>query len=597
ISEALDKVTNEFKFNISIQHHFHIYANQSSSLSHVALDIMEEIRQRVGGVYEGIGLLGYTSTLMMLYLYIQALLYRKEYLFRDDYDNCYITNQFLEIDIMRAKTGKSTILPLRFSEACKYIRPWSYYMTVSEKRKYIIGFTTVLRQSLSVVIIILLDYTVFWVLDMVSYHLQVEVVARSPVILGISIDGKGYASDIYRNLVASFDVVQNGNITVVSKKCAIIPSPPNFKIYTLIGVLYGMVFFIVLFGCYLTRLRRYICSVYYPSRERERIIYLYNQISSKRTTLLNALFRTVQKNSTDAGHTSIILVLASRYKVFAWIAAFTGLAQEYCMACGRIAEDGDHDLFVPCITPGCKGFYCTDCYQHMNNICSICMGPLAYQGDIDEEVDSSDSGKVKLWMSALESMKTRQDKAKKERRELRSLLKKKIKAALYEDLDVTAEKDARLRALFRQKRLAEAAEKARGRQASGLAGDLESGGPVRQSGKSSESELDFGYQDQSEAGETTSGEPYDPRDFIAKRSNRDLVTVSNLEPPGGLSRGSGTTLVTTSGSSDSGRHRTLRSIHVDTPSTTPNTTTAQAQTVQTYTHMDKDWELVLPNLD
>ncbi|XP_038643011.1 DC-STAMP domain-containing protein 2 [Scyliorhinus canicula] len=459
-------------------------------------------------------------------------------------------------------------------------------MTVSEKRKYIVGFSRVLKQSLSVVIIILLDYTIFWVLDMVSYHLQVEIVARSPVILGISINGTGYTSDIYRNMVASFDVVQSGNITVVSRRCAIIPSPPNYKIYTLIGVLYGMTFFIVLFGCYISRLRRYVCSVYYPSREQERIVYLYNQITSKRTSLVNALFRTVQKNSTDAGHTSIILVLAARFKVFAWIAAFAGLSQEYCMACGKIAEDEDHDLFVPCITPGCKGFYCTDCYQHMNNICSICMGPLAYQGDIDEEVDSSDSGKVKLWISALESMKSRQDKAKEERKALRTRLKEKIRAALYKDLGVSKEKDAALRALFRRKRLGEAAGRPGKRKAPGLPSDLESGTSGHQSMKSSDSELEFGYQEQSGAGETTSDEPYDPHEFIVKRSDRDLVTVSELED---LEREARSSRATSTSRAD-----------VSSPnlsSVTPDTISSQAQTIDTYTHMDKDWEPFLPDLN
>ncbi|XP_048476251.1 DC-STAMP domain-containing protein 2-like [Rhincodon typus] len=587
ISDALDNVAKEFEFNISIQHHYHLHMNQSKSLSNVALDIMEEIRDRVGVVYETIGIFGYSTTIIMIYLHIQALVYRKNYLFRDDYDNCYITNQFLEIDIMRAKTGKSTILPLRFQEACKYVRPWSYYMTVSEKQKYIVGFTTVLRQSVSVVIIILLDYTIFWILDMVSYHLQVEIVARSPVILGISINGTGYASDIYRNMVAAFDVVQSGNITVVSKRCAIIPSPPNYKIYSLIGVLYGMTFFIVLFGCYISRLRRYICSVYYPSRERERICYLYNQITSKRTSLLKALFQAVQKNSTDAGHTNFLLVLAARYKVFAWIAAFTGVSQKYCMACGRIAEDEDYENFVPCITPSCKGFYCTDCYQHMNNICSICMGPLAYQGDIDEEVDSSDSGKVQLWLSALESMKTRRDKAKRERKELRALLKQRIRAALYEDLGVTREKEAALKATLHRDMPGEAVRKRRKpsrQEAPGFHRDK------------SDSELDFGYQEKSPEEETSLEEPYEPSEFIAKRSSRDMVTVADLEEAERQRhrrRRRDSASASGSAGSEAG---SLRDVRVDMPSATSTTVSSQAQTPRTYTHMDEDWKLVLPEL-
>ncbi|XP_067832167.1 LOW QUALITY PROTEIN: DC-STAMP domain-containing protein 2 [Heptranchias perlo] len=600
LSRMLWKVTKEFEFNISMQHHFHIHANQSKSLSHVALDIMEEIRVRLGGVYECIGIFGYSSTLMMLYLYIRALLYRKNYLFRDDFDNCYITNQFVEIDIMRANTGKSTILPLSFREACRYIRPCSIYLTASEKKRYIIGFATVLRQSISNLVIILLDYAIYWILDMVSYHLQSEIIARSPVVLGISINGTGYASDIYRNVVDAFDVVQSGNITIVSKKCAIIPSPPNYRIYMLIGGLYGAAFFIVLFGSYISRLRRYVCSIYYPSRERERICYLYNQIHSKRTSLVNALFRTVQKNSTDAGHTSILLVLAARFKLFAWIAAQTGISQDYCMACGRMAEGEEYELFVSCITPGCKGFYCTDCYQHMNNICSICMGPLAYQGDIDEEVDSSDSGKVKLWISALETLKTRQDKVKQERKKLRRLLKEKIKAALYEDLSITAEKDTALRAVLREMKPAKKVKTRRPSKgkADSLASDLESGESQRHSTKS-EGELDFRYQDESAAGETTSDEPYDPSEFTEKRTNRDIVTVADLEPlrlGGGRSATRTATTTTTSGGGGSSSEPwSLGDVRVDTA--TPVVTTVSSQTEETYGDMNENWELVLPDLN
>ncbi|XP_062897979.1 DC-STAMP domain-containing protein 2 [Mobula hypostoma] len=389
IADALDRLAQEFEFTISIDHHFHIHGNQSRTLSHLAMDIMEEIWQRVGVVYESLGLLGYISTVMMLFLYIQALLYRKNYLFRDDYDNCYITNQFLEIDVMRAKTGKNTLLPLSYQEACRYVWPCSLYLTVAERKQYILGLARLLRHFITVLFIILLDYSVYWVLDMVSYHLRAEITARSPVVMGMSVSGTGYTSDIYRDMAGAFDEVQSGNITVLSQKCAVVPSPPNFKIYKLIGGLYGVVFFIVLFGCYVSRLRRYICSVYYPSRERIRICYLYNQIQTKRSSLMNELFRCVQRNSTDGGHTSILLVLAARYKFFAWIAALTGTYEEYCLACGRVMEGEESEMFVPCITPGCKGIYCTECYQKMNNICSVCMGPLAYQGDIDEEVEDA----------------------------------------------------------------------------------------------------------------------------------------------------------------------------------------------------------------
>eukprot|EP00061_Rhincodon_typus_P004549 g22858.t1 len=75
--------------------------------------------------------------------------------------------------------------------------------------------------------------------------------------------------------------------------------------------------------------------------------------------------------------------------------------------------------------------------------------------------DSSDSGKVQLWLSALESMKTRRDKAKRERKELRALLKQRIRAALYEDLGVTREKEAALKATLHRDMPGEAVRKRR----------------------------------------------------------------------------------------------------------------------------------------
>ncbi|GCC18303.1 hypothetical protein chiPu_0020764 [Chiloscyllium punctatum] len=219
----------------------------------------------------------------------------------------------------------------------------------------------------------------------------------------------------------------------------------------------------------------------------------------------------------------------------------------------------------------------------MNNICSICMGPLAYQGDIDEEVDSSDSGKVQLWLSALEKMKSRQDKAKQERRELRALLKRRIRAALYENLDIAGEKQAALKAALL------------GRESTGPSSDgLESAVPGRPSDKS-ESEPDFGYQEKSPEEETSPEEPYDPSEFITKRSSRDLVTVADLERAERRGRQRQDT-PSLSGSDSGSEAGSLRDVRVDTPSTSGTTVTAQAQTPLTYTHMDEDWKLVLPKL-
>lgn len=134
-----------------------------------------------------------------------------------------------------------------------------------------------------------------------------------PVLISITVEGNGYSGKIFRDLVSAFDVLQQGNVTVLSRRCLLRPSEPDSTSYVVIGnnhspegtggadptqgmrdadrwgcgchlhplalapvpavspgVMYGLCFFVTLFGSYVSRLRRVICASYYPSREQVR---------------------------------------------------------------------------------------------------------------------------------------------------------------------------------------------------------------------------------------------------------------------------------------------------------------------------------------
>ncbi|KAL0171924.1 hypothetical protein M9458_032235, partial [Cirrhinus mrigala] len=55
-----------------------------------------------------------------------------------------------------------------------------------------------------------------------------------PVVVAVQVNGSGYASDIFRDIAASFDILQKGNITVLSKKCLMTPLEPDYMRYLLI---------------------------------------------------------------------------------------------------------------------------------------------------------------------------------------------------------------------------------------------------------------------------------------------------------------------------------------------------------------------------
>ncbi|XP_059121657.1 DC-STAMP domain-containing protein 2 isoform X2 [Peromyscus eremicus] len=392
VLKLLNQVRREFEFNMTATHYFSVDLNASRSLSQVALDLHEAVSMKLYSVREVLALMGYTLPLLFTLLYLQALWYRYCYLNWDNFDNIYITSRFLHMEAVRAEAGLPTVLPLSSHEARRYIQPGSIFLTRWEKIFFMLGTFDLARHLLLVFLLVFLDYAVFWVLDLARYHLQGEIVARSPVLVSITVEGTGYSGSIYRDLVSAFDVLQQGNISILSRRCFLHPSEPDANGYILIGTMYGLCFFVTLFGSYVTRLRRVICASYYPFREQERISYLYNTLLSRRTNVVAAVHRSVMRRAADQGHMSILQVLA--FSQFL-------LHQYYCLGCGQSEGQGDmEENFVSCSTPGCKGLYCPTCFRLLDNTCSVCASPLSKQGHLDLELDSSDEEGPQLWLAA-----------------------------------------------------------------------------------------------------------------------------------------------------------------------------------------------------
>uniref|UniRef100_A0A8C2V1N7 DC-STAMP domain containing 2 n=1 Tax=Chinchilla lanigera TaxID=34839 RepID=A0A8C2V1N7_CHILA len=400
VMKLINRVRQEFEFNMTVTHYFSVDLNASRSLSQVALDLHEAISLKLHSFREALALMGYTTPLLLSLLYLQALFYRYAYLNWDDFDNIYITSRFLRKEAVRSLAGLPTVLPLSAHEARHYIQPDSIFLSQWEQIFYILEFFGLMRHLVFMFLLVFLDYAVFWVLDLARYQLQGEIVARSPVLVTITVEGTGYTGNIYRDLVSAFDVLQQGNVSILSRRCLLQPSEPDSTSYIVIGAMYGLCFFVTLCGGYVSRLRRVICASYYPSREQERISYLYNVLLSRRTNLQANLQRAVRRRAADQGHVSAPQELAIWCP---WLRPFIRQFQShqpYCLGCGQPPEKGDLESFVFCSTPGCQGRYCQDCYRLLGNTCSVCATPLSYQGDLDIELDSSEEEGPQIWLAA-----------------------------------------------------------------------------------------------------------------------------------------------------------------------------------------------------
>ncbi|XP_072534838.1 DC-STAMP domain-containing protein 2 [Salminus brasiliensis] len=395
---AFDRMKKEFEFNMSASVHSDMNLNISQSVQEMAQKIMEEVSQEQEHFLELTTALAYVGLFLLLFMYLQAVLYKNRYLHLDDFDNFYITEQFIEMDRIFSRQGRPAVLPLSEREALIYIIPRKCSMRLMPRERRAIGAGLLsLLQHLAVGCVVMgLDLMVFWVFGMVHHQAQGEIVARAPVVVDVQVNGSGYASDIFKDIVTSFDILQRGNITILSKKCLMVPLEPDYMSYLFIGFLYGLTFFLVLVGSYAERLQRFVCARYHPQREKKRILWLRGRILSQRGSLGKALLRAVSRGKEDQGHSSVLQTLTLRLPGGATIARFLGVCDKSCLACGKVIKGKDCPDVYNCSTPNCTGSFCMQCFRVMGCICAVCMGPLTFQEDSEHELDSSDEEQVNL---------------------------------------------------------------------------------------------------------------------------------------------------------------------------------------------------------
>ncbi|KAM6365309.1 DC-STAMP domain-containing protein 2 [Pluvialis apricaria] len=476
LRDALDHVRQEFEFNISAVHRFNVSLGASKSLGEVALDIMEGVRLRLEPTRRVLGLFMHISFCAILYIYLQALRYRHRYLRDDTFDNVYITRRFTELDLRRAEQGRPTVLPLTARECGRYVAPGlpsGLWLSQQERRRYGLQLVGVLRHVLLGVSVVLADYSLFWLLDLIRHHMQGEIIARAPVVMGISVNGSGYTSRIFRDVVTAFEALQQGNVSVLSQRCLLQPVEPDYTTYISMGLLYGICLFIAVFGSYVARLRRLVCATYYPCREQERTAFLHSTILARRAGLARALRQAAKQRTADAGQGNLLLFLTSKLPGFGRLARLLGIQKKRCLACG-LAKQPD---FIACITPGCKGLYCSACYKTLSNVCSVCMGPLCSPDTGDEEMDSSDEETVGLWLGAVRALRGQ------ERGRLLWQRVREVAVGRGGGRRLPPELAARLRAQLKEE----------------ASGDSDGGSSGVDGEDSSLSSLDFGYQEQPES--------------------------------------------------------------------------------------------------
>ncbi|XP_061699635.1 DC-STAMP domain-containing protein 2 isoform X2 [Syngnathoides biaculeatus] len=380
---AFRQMRSQFDFDLSVSATLEADGNVSRSLRETGQEILEELTRDFKVFAELRGPLVWAGLALLACSLIRAMWYQHKYLTCLNYDNVYISAQFIALDRQMTSQGGASVLPITRRESQLYIRPLSLRLTSGECRATLMGVASVLRHALMSSVLVALDFLVFWLLDQVRWQVQGGVVARAPVTVSIRVNGLGYLADMMRDLAAAFNVLQSGNVTVISGKCLLTPSEPDYAAYFALGFLSGVALLVTLAGGMVRRSRRLICAYFHPDTEWARIHFLRQQILDERRATGRALVRAAAGRRAGAAR-------AGRGRLGALLRRLSGggayRSDMMCVACG----EGAGFAATVCDVSRCPGVFCKACFNSAGRKCGVCAWPATFREESQEEPDSSE---------------------------------------------------------------------------------------------------------------------------------------------------------------------------------------------------------------
>ncbi|RWS23349.1 DC-STAMP domain-containing protein 1-like protein, partial [Leptotrombidium deliense] len=128
---------------------------------------------------------------------------------------------------------------------------------------------------------------------------------------------------------------------------------------------------------YFLRFRRLVCGLFYPKREKQRILYLYNDRLKKRKNyvryLVHRLKKLVQEKSLSVDR-GLLVSLAQHWSYFRFLRLFS-CAKRCCIVC----DEKENPTFVSCSNTDCDLIYCEQCWKAVNRKCYGCL-PIESDG-------------------------------------------------------------------------------------------------------------------------------------------------------------------------------------------------------------------------
>ncbi|XP_029435630.1 E3 ubiquitin-protein ligase DCST1 [Rhinatrema bivittatum] len=378
VNQTVDNLARSFTSEISInkeQQNMILGVNiTKTKLSEDLRDAIETRKTRFNRVVAVIRVL---ASCTVVFLFFSAFSYANNYNTDVRYDNIYITTYFKQIDARRKKLKKHTLLPLRNGETSSFIFPLSPTIQGPEMKSMIMSIVQTMPLVVLLVITCGIDYILYKVFSLIRRHSFIQYTFTSRHHLEFKVEGTGLLAKLLRGTIGALNT--SSEMIIESNNLHCLPNPQVMSVNDYLGSCiptFCLIFFSFI-QVYVCRLRRVVASYYFPKREKQRVLFLYNETMRKRISYISFQRKRIMRNARK----NKLLAQGMLGKLHRYCPFLRKILRRRCMVCDRAQSK---ESWV-CKTPSCQAVYCASCWRDMKLFCFACM---PYDGFISADSDS-----------------------------------------------------------------------------------------------------------------------------------------------------------------------------------------------------------------
>ncbi|XP_034656068.1 LOW QUALITY PROTEIN: DC-STAMP domain-containing protein 2 [Drosophila subobscura] len=311
---------------------------------------------------------------------LRSIYFRLLYLGSNDFNNVYLTHSFDSYDREREPLVGVRVVPLRVSEKNKFVKITSIRLLSEEYQIMAGSILFLVITAVQLFCICFVDYSLYIMLLMMSYHAHKTAGLKPPAYTRIVITKGGMIGDILRSLVHAFEPLSK-NLGVGTEKCLPVPGEPNVLRYYEILSLCVLAWLLVIWEPYSLRVRHWVMACFYPEDAQRRVKYLHERILRERSSFIKTARRRARSVHIYSDSQQFACISwCSAVKIWCLSGFPSAFIGKTCIICSKALTASDS---VHCDTDNCRGIYCQNCFIESNNYCILCTDPRQYWDDSD----------------------------------------------------------------------------------------------------------------------------------------------------------------------------------------------------------------------